>query len=151
MGGKGGTGYIVLGGMALTFGLGRLFLGGEGDRSTGIYGVVIGLIGLAAGLIDRKIAQAAAQKRASLPAGDDTVVLLAAGPRVVEVIKELRQQLGLDLRTAKHLVDRPGSAVVRDVDRPTAEALVEGLQARGAEAEIVSQVARPEAMGDGLQ
>ena len=137
MGVKGGTAYFVLGGMAMTFGLGRLFLGGEGDRSTGIYGVAIGVIGLMAGLVDRRIAQAAQRKRAALPAGSSAVVLSDAGPRRKDVVGVLRSSLGLDLAEARRSAGSPESVPVTGIDRATAESVVELLRAAGATAHVV--------------
>ena len=138
MGGvKGGTGYMVLGGMAMTFGLGRLALGGDGNQSTGIFGVAIGLIGLGAGFVDRRIARSAAQKRAALAAGSSAVLLSDAGPQRKDVIGILCSSLGLELAEAKRSVGRTDSVAVSGIDRATAESVVARLRTAGATAEVV--------------
>jgi ribosomal protein L7/L12 len=123
--------------MALTFGLGRLILDDAEGRSAGIYGVAIGLVGLMAGLADRRMARSAERKRAALGAGSSAVLLADAGPRRKDVVVVLRSALGLALAEAKQSVDHPDSVPVSGIDRAAAESVVERLRAAGATAEVV--------------
>ncbi len=64
------------------------------------------------------------------------VVLLAAGPTKIQVIKEVRAITGLGLKEAKALVDEAPKAVKEKVGRDEADKLVEQLQGAGATVEI---------------
>lgn len=71
-----------------------------------------------------------------MPAGFD-VVLTAAGSRRLEVMKVLRQILGLGLREVKAMVDATGPVVLRsDLDRGHAVEIANKLRGVGAEVEV---------------
>jgi large subunit ribosomal protein L7/L12 len=63
------------------------------------------------------------------------VVLIEPGPRRLEVIRALREALGLDLRSARDLADRPNAVVREQLEVPEASALVARLEAAGARVE----------------
>jgi len=64
------------------------------------------------------------------------VVLLAAGDRKVQVIKEVKAITGLGLKEAKALVDDSPKAVKEKVSRDEADRLAEQLREAGAQVEI---------------
>ena len=64
------------------------------------------------------------------------VVLLAAGDRKVQVIKEVKAITGLGLKEAKALVDDSPKAVKEKVSRDEADRLAEQLRDAGAQVEI---------------
>ena len=64
------------------------------------------------------------------------VVLLAAGDRKVQVIKEVKAITGLGLKEAKALVDEPPKPVKEKVSRDEADRLAEQLREAGAQVEI---------------
>ncbi len=64
------------------------------------------------------------------------VVLLAAGDRKVQVIKEVKAITGLGLKEAKALVDESPKAVKEKVSRDEADRLAEQLREAGAQVEI---------------
>jgi large subunit ribosomal protein L7/L12 len=64
------------------------------------------------------------------------VVLLAAGDRKVQVIKEVKAITGLGLKEAKALVDDAPKAVKEKVSRDEAEKIAEQLRDAGAQVEI---------------
>ena len=64
------------------------------------------------------------------------VVLLAAGPTKIQVIKEVRAITGLGLKEAKAMVDEAPKAIKEKVGRDEADKLLEQLQGVGATVEI---------------
>lgn len=64
------------------------------------------------------------------------IVLLAAGDRKVQVIKEVKAITGLGLKEAKGLVDESPKAVKEKVSRDEADRLAEQLREAGAQVEI---------------
>lgn len=64
------------------------------------------------------------------------IVLLAAGDRKVQVIKEVKAITGLGLKEAKALVDESPKAVKEKVSRDEADRLAEQLREAGAQVEI---------------
>lgn len=64
------------------------------------------------------------------------VVLLAAGDRKVQVIKEVKAITGLGLKEAKALVDDSPKAVKEKVSRDEADRIAEQLRDAGAQVEI---------------
>ncbi len=69
------------------------------------------------------------------------VVLVAAGDKKIQVIKEVRALTSLGLKDAKDLVDGAPKAVLEAVDKETAEKAKETLEGAGAtvEAQVVAQ------------
>jgi large subunit ribosomal protein L7/L12 len=67
---------------------------------------------------------------------DFDVVLLAAGDRKVQVIKEVKAITGLGLKEAKALVDDSPKAVKEKVPKDEAERVAEQLRDAGAQVEI---------------
>lgn len=64
------------------------------------------------------------------------VVLLAAGDRKVQVIKEVKAITGMGLKEAKALVDDSPKAVKEKVSKDEAERVAEQLRDAGAQVEI---------------
>jgi len=64
------------------------------------------------------------------------VVLLAAGDRKVQVIKEVKAVTGLGLKEAKALVDDSPKAVKEKVSKDEADRIAEQLRDAGAQVEI---------------
>jgi len=64
------------------------------------------------------------------------VILKAAGPKKLNVIKEVRTLTGLGLKEAKTLVDTAPNAVKEGIPKAEAETVKEKLDAVGAEVEI---------------
>ncbi|MGH1467172.1 MAG: 50S ribosomal protein L7/L12 [Cognatishimia sp.] len=64
------------------------------------------------------------------------VILKAAGPKKINVIKEVRGITGLGLKEAKELVEAGGKAVKEGVDKAEAEDIKAKLEAAGAEVEL---------------
>jgi large subunit ribosomal protein L7/L12 len=64
------------------------------------------------------------------------VVLLAAGDKKIQVIKEVRSLTSLGLKEAKELVDNAPNAVLEAVDKETAEKARETLEGVGASIEL---------------
>ena len=64
------------------------------------------------------------------------VILKAAGPNKINVIKEVRGITGLGLKEAKDLVEAGGKPVKEGVDKAEAEELKSKLEAAGAEVEL---------------
>jgi large subunit ribosomal protein L7/L12 len=84
---------------------------------------------------------------AAMPAGGEAgaeevektefdVVLLAAGDRKVQVIKEVKAITGLGLKEAKALVDDSPKAVKEKVSKDEADRIAEQLRDAGAQVEI---------------
>jgi large subunit ribosomal protein L7/L12 len=67
---------------------------------------------------------------------DFDVILLAAGDRKVQVIKEVKAITGLGLKEAKALVDDSPKAVKEKVPKDEAERVAEQLRDAGAQVEI---------------
>ena len=64
------------------------------------------------------------------------VILKAAGPSKINVIKEVRALTGLGLKEAKELVEAGGKAVKEQVSKEEAEDIKGKLEAAGAEVEL---------------
>ena len=64
------------------------------------------------------------------------VILKAAGPQKLAVVKLVKEQTGLGLKEAKELVDAAPKALKEGADKATAEALKKVLEEAGAEVEI---------------
>ena len=64
------------------------------------------------------------------------VVLIAAGDKKIQVIKEVRALTSLGLKEAKELVDNAPNAVLEAADKETAEKAKEKLEAVGATVEL---------------
>ena len=64
------------------------------------------------------------------------VMLLAAGDKKIQVIKEVRSLTSLGLKEAKALVDDAPNAVLEAVDKDTAAKAKEALEAAGAMVEV---------------
>jgi large subunit ribosomal protein L7/L12 len=64
------------------------------------------------------------------------VVLIAAGDKKIQVIKEVRGLTGLGLKEAKALVDDAPGAVLEGVDKDTAEKAKDVLEGAGASIEL---------------
>ena len=65
-----------------------------------------------------------------------TVVLVAAGEKKIEVIKEVRAITGLGLKEAKDLVEGAPKAVKEGVNKKDAEDMKKKLEAAGAKVEL---------------
>jgi large subunit ribosomal protein L7/L12 len=82
----------------------------------------------------------AAGPAAAAPAAEEktsfNVVLKAAGPNKLNVVKIVKDLTGLGLKEAKELVDGAPKPVKEGVDKATAEDLVAKLKEAGAEVEI---------------
>ena len=65
-----------------------------------------------------------------------TVMLLAAGDKKIEVIKEVRAITGLGLKEAKDLVEGAPKAVKEGVNKKDAEDMKKNLEAAGAKVEL---------------
>ena len=65
-----------------------------------------------------------------------TVMLMAAGDKKIEVIKEVRALTGLGLKEAKDLVEGAPKAVKEGVNKDEAEKLKKQLEEAGATVEI---------------
>ncbi len=64
------------------------------------------------------------------------VILKAAGPKKINVIKEVRAITGLGLKEAKELVEAGGKAVKEGVSKEEAEEIKKKLEEAGAEVEL---------------
>lgn len=65
------------------------------------------------------------------------VILKAAGPSKLNVVKLVKDLTGLGLKEAKELVDTAPKAVKEGVDKATADDLIARLTEAGAEVELV--------------
>jgi large subunit ribosomal protein L7/L12 len=65
-----------------------------------------------------------------------TVMLVAAGDKKIEVIKEVRAITGLGLKEAKDLVEGAPKAVKEGVNKADSEAMKKKLEAVGAKVEL---------------
>ena len=65
-----------------------------------------------------------------------TVMLLAAGEKKIEVIKEVRAITGLGLKEAKDLVEGAPKAVKEGATKADSEAMKKKLEAAGAKVEL---------------
>ena len=64
------------------------------------------------------------------------VMLTSAGPKKIQVIKEVRAATGLGLKEAKDLVDNAPKAVKEGLEKDAAEELKAKLEAAGASVEL---------------
>ncbi|MGZ5382650.1 MAG: 50S ribosomal protein L7/L12 [Acidimicrobiia bacterium] len=64
------------------------------------------------------------------------VMLIAAGDKKIQTIKEVRSLTSLGLKEAKDLVDNAPSAVLENVDKETAEKAKAQLEGAGASVEL---------------
>src|ERR1700681_1592545 len=65
-----------------------------------------------------------------------TVMLMAAGAKKIEVIKEVRAITGLGLKEAKDLVERAPKAVKESVNKDESEKIKAQLEKAGAKVEL---------------
>jgi large subunit ribosomal protein L7/L12 len=83
---------------------------------------------------------AVAAAGAAAPAAEEQtefdVILVAAGDKKINVIKEVRSITGLGLKAAKDLVEAGGKAVKEGVDKSEAEAVKKTLEEAGATVEL---------------
>jgi large subunit ribosomal protein L7/L12 len=82
---------------------------------------------------------AAAATAAAAPVEEKTeftVMLMAAGEKKIEVIKEVRAITGLGLKEAKDLVEGAPKAVKEGANKADAEAMKKKLEAAGAKVEL---------------
>ena len=85
------------------------------------------------------VAAVAAASAAAAPAVEQTeftVVLLEAGEKKINVIKEVRAITGLGLKEAKDLVEAAPKEVKADVNKAEAEEIKKKLEAAGAKVEL---------------
>ena len=86
------------------------------------------------------VAVAAAPAAAAAPVEEEktefTVVLKAAGPNKLQVVKAVRELTGLALGEAKALVDNAPKAVKENISKEESDKLAESLKALRAEIEI---------------
>jgi len=86
------------------------------------------------------VAVAAGPAGAAAPAAEEktsfNVVLKAAGPNKLNVVKIVKELTGLGLKEAKDLVDGAPKPVKEGVDKGTADDLAAKLKEAGAEVEI---------------
>ena len=86
------------------------------------------------------VAMAAASGAAAAPAAVEktefTVMLMAAGDKKINVIKEVRAITGLGLKEAKDLVEAAPKEVKADVSKDEAEKLKKQLEDAGAKVEL---------------
>jgi large subunit ribosomal protein L7/L12 len=85
------------------------------------------------------VAVAGPAAAAAAPAEEKTefsVILLAAGEKKIEVIKEVRAITGLGLKEAKDLVEAAPKNVKENVAKAEAEELKKKLEAAGAKVEL---------------
>ncbi len=86
------------------------------------------------------VAVAAAGGGAAAPAVEEktefTVMLMAAGDKKIEVIKEVRAITGLGLKEAKDLVEGAPKAVKEGANKADSEAMKKKLEAAGAKVEL---------------
>lgn len=86
------------------------------------------------------VAAAPAAGGAAAPAQEEktefTVVLKAAGPNKLQVVKTVREITGLPLGEAKALVDNAPKAVKENIAKEEADKIAEQLKAIGAEIEL---------------
>ena len=85
------------------------------------------------------VAVAGPAAAAAAPAEEKTefsVILLAAGEKKIEVIKEVRAITGLGLKEAKDLVEAAPKAVKEGVPKADAEKLKAKIEAEGAKVEL---------------
>ncbi|MBB3773978.1 large subunit ribosomal protein L7/L12 [Angulomicrobium tetraedrale] len=86
------------------------------------------------------VAVAAAPAGAAAPAVEEqtefTVVLVAAGEKKIEVIKEVRAITGLGLKEAKDLVEGAPKAVKEGVTKDEAEKIKAQIEKAGAKVEL---------------
>lgn len=82
----------------------------------------------------------AAVAGASAPVAEEktefTVILIAAGDKKIEVIKEVRAITGLGLKEAKDLVDGAPKTVKEGVSKTESEDFKKKLEAAGAKVEV---------------
>lgn len=86
------------------------------------------------------VAAAAGPAAAAAPAAEEKtefdVILKAAGPNKINVIKVVRELTGLGLKEAKDVVDGAPRAVKEKVGKADAEAMAAKLKDAGAEVEV---------------
>ena len=85
------------------------------------------------------VAAAAAGAAAAAPVEEKTeftVMLMAAGEKKIEVIKEVRAITGLGLKEAKDLVEGAPKAVKEGINKADDEAIKKKLEAAGAKVEL---------------
>lgn len=80
--------------------------------------------------VSNEAAPAAAEKNSF------NVILKNAGLKKLQVIKIVKEEIGLELKKAKELVDAGNKAVKENLPKAEAEALKAKLEAEGAEVEL---------------
>ena len=90
----------------------------------------------AAALVAMAAAPGAAAAPAAVEKTEFTVVLIAAGDKKINVIKEVRAITGLGLKEAKDLVEAAPKEVKADVSKDEAEKLKKQLEDAGAKVEL---------------
>ena len=71
------------------------------------------------------------------------IILQSEGENKLQVVKAVKEQLGIGLKEAKDIVDAAPSTVVEGVDKSTAEKLKLELESVGAEVKICSKTQAP--------
>ena len=97
---------------------------------------VIEAAGLSKLLEEKWGVSAAAAAPAAVEKTEFTVVLMAAGDKKINVIKEVRAITGLGLKEAKDLVEAAPKEVKADVSKDEAEKLKKQLEGAGAKVEL---------------
>lgn len=92
--------------------------------------------GVSAAAVAMAPAGAAAGADAAEEKSAFTVVLKKAGDQKIQVIKVLREALGLGLKEAKDIADAEGATVKEGMDKKSADELKTKLEAAGAVAEL---------------
>ena len=82
------------------------------------------------------VAAAAAPAAAAIEKTEFTVVLMAAGDKKINVIKEIRAITGLGLKEAKDLVEGAPKEVKADVSKDEAAKIKKQLEDAGAKVEL---------------
>jgi large subunit ribosomal protein L7/L12 len=82
------------------------------------------------------VAAAAAPVAAAIEKTEFTVVLVAAGDKKINVIKEIRAITGLGLKEAKDLVEGAPKEVKADIGKDEAEKIKKQLEDAGAKVEL---------------
>ena len=81
-------------------------------------------------------APAAAGAAAAEEKDDFTIMLVSAGEKKINVIKEVRAITGLGLKEAKDLVDKAPTPLKEGIAKDEAESLQKSLEEAGAEVEL---------------
>ena len=90
----------------------------------------------AAAPVAMAVAAGGGEAAAEVEKDEFDVMLVAAGDKKIQVIKEVRALTSLGLKEAKELVDSAPSAVLESVDKEAAEKAKEQLEGAGASVEL---------------